>query len=85
MLLLFICVQNTIFKCLKIMVSNNFPLAIILRILRDFNEERVELFLMMEGCATAFLAKDKSEECMVSVVIRNVNPSSLCDSFCLHI
>lgn len=43
--------------------------------------KRVELFLMMEGCATAFLAKDKSEECMVSVVIRNVNPSSQCDSF----
>lgn len=38
--------------------------------------KRVELFLMMEGCATAFLAKDKSEECVGSAVIRNVNPSS---------
>lgn len=43
--------------------------------------ERVVLFLVMEGCAAEFLAKDKPEECMVSVVTRNVSPGSLLDSF----
>lgn len=41
----------------------------------------IELFLVMEGCATAFLAKDRPEECMISVVVRNVNSQSVYDSF----
>lgn len=42
--------------------------------------EREVLFLVMEGCATESLAKDKPEECVVSVVIRNVNAGRLFDS-----
>lgn len=38
--------------------------------------ERVGLFLVIERCASAFLARDKPEESMVSVV-RNVNHRSL--------
>lgn len=49
----FVC-KLTIFKCLGIIVANNFPLAIILRILSGFNRKSRTVFSDRKVCFSIF-------------------------------